>query len=43
MKSSYEDQIVENIVKQQEQSLKFAKEVDQLLQDNADLQQMLTK
>ena len=37
------DQIVEDIVKQQEQSLKLAKEVDQLLQDNADLQRIVDK
>ena len=41
MKSSYQDQIVEDIVKQQEQSLKLAKEVYQLLQENADLQQIV--
>ena len=41
LKSSYEDQIVDDIVKQQKQSLKLAEEVDQLVQDNADLQQMV--
>ena len=40
LKSSYEDQIVEDIVKQK-QSLKLAEEVDQLVQDNADLQQIV--
>ena len=41
LKSSYEDQIVEDIIEQKEQSLKLAEEVDQLLQDNADLQQIV--
>ena len=41
LKSSYEDQIVDDIVKQQKQSLKLAEEIGQLVQDNADLQQMV--
>ena len=35
--------VVEDTVKQQEESLKLAKEVDQPLQDNADLQQIVDK
>ena len=33
--------VVEDIVKQQKQSLQLAEEVDQLVQDNADLQQII--